>query len=129
MRHHSALVKQFLMGTAATLLLALGARPSGAQVIFDDLDWTTDRGNIVFAPTGSNNERLPAAARTQRRAGQYPLIPEFAPLDSKRAVRRWEWPTTQDLGGDFGNPNPVPRPTSGVLWLTTPTLIPTRTGI
>ncbi len=102
MRHHSALVKQFVMGAAATLLLALGAGSARAQVpiTFDDLDWTTDRGNIIFSTTGNLNAYPLRPGRNG--ANGNPADPRFNPLDSKRAVRRWVWPTTSDLSGITG---------------------------
>ena len=107
MRHFSALVRNWMMGTAATLLLAVGARPSGAQIVFDDLDWTTDRGNIVFDATSHN-----AIAHRPGLNGVTgnPAAANFPKLDSKRALRRWVWPTTSDLFGD--TLNPVPTTTS-----------------
>ena len=104
MRHYSALVKHFMLNTAAALLLTLGARPAGAQITFDDLDWTTDRGNIVFATAGNLNA-FPFRPGKNGATGN-PLDPRFPKLDSKRAVRRWVWPTTTDLNGVTGGINP-----------------------
>lgn len=89
-------------------------RLSGAQVIFDDLDWTTDRGNIIFAPTGSNLNAFPLRPGRNGVTGN-PLDANFQKLDSKRAVRRWVWPATVDLFGNTANPVPTTTTVSVIV--------------
>lgn len=101
MRHYRALAKHFVFATTAALALALGAGRSGAQVTFDGLDWTTDRGNVIFDaatnlnahPTRQGFNGGPNGIVT----GQ-PLAPNVN-LDSHRAVVRWTFPYNLDLQG------------------------------
>ncbi len=101
MRHYSALAKHFVFATSAALALALGAGRSGAQVTFDGLDWTTDRGNVIF-DTATNLNAHPT--RQGFNGGPNgivtgsPLAPNVF-LDSHRAVARWTFPYTLDLQG------------------------------
>lgn len=86
---------------AALLLMAgAGAARAQAPIVFDDIDWTLDRGNITFFGPVTGPNAIPF------RLGRNNIL---APGNNPGpAARRWVWPRTKDIALTNGNGGPIP---------------------
>ena len=101
MRHNRALAKNLILGAVGTLMLAMTAGKSQAQIVFDGLDWTTDRGGIVLTVAPNNAGPLRAGFNLGTNNIGTLATPNQR-LDSHRARLKWSFPFADDLNGTSG---------------------------
>ncbi len=105
----SALSTHKLVWSAALALLAFATRPASAQVAFDGVDWTLDRGSITV-DAANNGIPFRQGSNSITTAGTINPL-----LDAYRAVGRWVWPRTRDIT--------LPAPTPGFLTVDNPDVL------
>ena len=105
----SALSTHKLVWSAALALLSFAARPVSAQVAFDGVDWTLDRGSITV-DAAKNALPFRQGSNQITTAGTINAL-----LDAYRDVTRWVWPRTRDIT--------LPAPSAGYLTVDNPDVL------